>query len=137
MWPGDPRCLSRPYLVEAVLHPVPAQLTHALPRGVFDQRFDARRGRLEEFAATFRPLGALANRFYIRMGRRLRCAVMRRASSGAICLVEDSDQESDKIAAAEKEIGPNARCAVSHHVPAPVPGNEVKSLRKEASHETI
>jgi hypothetical protein len=95
MWPGDPRCLSRPYLVKAVLHPVPAQLTHALPRGVFDQRFDARRGRLEEFAATFRPLGALANRFYIRTGRRLRCTVMRRASSGAICLVEDSDQESD------------------------------------------
>jgi len=95
MWPGDPRCLSRPYLVEAVLHPVPAQLTHALPRGVFDQRFDARRGHLEELAATYRPLGALANRFYIRTGRRLRCTVMRRASSGAICLVEDSDQESD------------------------------------------
>jgi len=68
MWPGDPRCLSRPYLVEAVLHPVPAQLTHALPRGVFDQRFDARRGHLEELAATYRPLGALANRFYIRTG---------------------------------------------------------------------
>ena len=137
MWPGDPRCLSRPYLVEAVLHPVPAQLTHALPRGVFDQRFDARRGHLEELAATYRPLGALANRFYIRMGRRLRCAVMRRASSGAICLVEDSDQESDKIAAAEKEIGPNAPRAVAHPVPEPVPGNEVKSLRKEAFHETI
>ena len=57
MWPGNPRCLSRPYLVEAVLHPVPAQLTHALPRGVFDQRFDARRGHLEDLAATYRPLG--------------------------------------------------------------------------------